>query len=251
MDLSIVGKGLKEMSAQVVKNSPVILTSIGVAGVFTTAGMAIAATPGAMADIEDIQAKNKGKVTKVQWAKVIAKRYWPAALMGVATSSAIIGANDINVRRNAALASAFAIAQDTLKDYQKKVVENIGKSKEEKVQGDIAQDKLNKNPTAGQTIIMTGNGNFLFMDSLSGRYFRSDVEAVRQLQNNFNYTLMHEMYRTLNDLYDDLGIERMELGKQIGWSIETGQLEFIFNTKLADNNEPCIVLAYRTTPRAL
>ncbi len=251
MNLSLVGKGLKELGAQVVKNSPVILTGMGVTGVFTTTVMGIAATPGAMHDIEDIQKKNKGKVTKRQWAKVIAKRYWPTALMACATSGAIIGANDINLRRNAALASAFGLAESTLKDYQAKVVENLGKNKEEKIQGDIAQDKLNKNPTAGQTIIMTGHGNFLFMDSLSGRYFRSDIETVRQLQNNYNYVLMHEMYRTLNDLYDDLGIERMELGKQIGWSIETGQLEFIFNTKLADNGEPCIVLAYRTTPRAL
>ncbi len=231
-------------------NSPAILTGLSVAGVLSTVVLAIKGTSSAVLVINEEEI-TRGGLTQKEKLEVAWKFYIPTAVSSAFTIAAIIGSNHISTRRNAALLSLYSIADQALKEYQDKVVETIGQKKEEKIRDEIAKDKLDNNPLEGREVIITGKGNCLFYDTLSGRYFRSDLETVRRIQNDFNELLFNDMFLPLNDLYDMLGLENTEMGRSAGWDVQNGKLDIQFSAKIATDGEPCIVLSYSIEPKHL
>jgi hypothetical protein len=190
-------------------------------------------------------------MTPLEMVKLTWKLYVPTVVMGGATIACIIGSNSINLRRNAALASLYSLTETALQEYKEKVIETLGEKKEEKIKSAILQDKLEKDPVDEKQVIITGGGDVLCYESLSARYFRSSVEKIISIQNKFNHCLLSERYMTLNELYDELGLEHCSLGERTGWSTEFGLLDIKFESKIAANKEPCLVLEYRIGPRGL
>ena len=135
-----------------------------------------------------------------------------------------------------------------MKEYQSKVVEKIGEKKEQEVRDDIDRDRISRNPVNNSQVIVTGRGDTLCYDKLSGRYFRSDIEKLRRLENQINKNIISYMFVSLNEVYEDMGLEGIELGEGQGWDVDH-PLEFRFSAQLADNNDPCIVVGYATEPR--
>lgn len=259
MNQLVKTNGLKKVSVALMKNSPSILTSLSVGGLITTVVMAVNATPKALdilnQEITDREVENYGdRLPKLTTKEIVAltwKCYIPTALMGITTIACIIGSNSINLRRNAALVSLYSLADTTLKEYQAKVIETIGEKKESAIKEDILQDRIDKNPAGNNTVIITGKGDTLCYDSLSGRYFKGDIETIRRIQNDFNKDLLNEMYKPLNELYEELGLEGTELGRDMGWNTEYGLLDISFSAKLTKDGQPCIVLDYKVGPRKL
>jgi hypothetical protein len=239
------------------RESPAILTVLGSMGVITTVVMGIGATPKALLLLEEERLKrdprgNKDIVfTKMDTVKVVWKCYLPTALMGATTIGCFVGAHSINLRRQAVLASLYTISETSLKKYQEKVIEVIGENKERKIREGLIQDELDQNPASKNEIIVTGGGETLFYDSWSGRYFKSDMEKVRKIQNDLNYNFLggKDSYLALNDFYMELGLEPVESGNDMGWSLDYGQLELQFTSKITDNGIPCIVLNYQIHPK--
>lgn len=230
------------------KNSPTILTGIGVTGVISTTALAIKGTIAAVDVIRDAEERH-GALFNKEKLELVWKLYLPTAASGVLTIAAIVGSNHISSKRNTALMSLYSVADSALKEYQDKVIELFGEKKEAKVRDEIAQDKLDKNPV--HDIIITSKGEHLFFDALSGRYFRSDVETVRRVQNDFNELLFNDMFVPLNEFYDMLGLEGTEMGRNTGWDVQRGKLDIHFSAKIAADGEPCIVLGYSIEPRFL
>jgi hypothetical protein len=254
MDVRII---TKDLSRSISKHSPSILTAVGVAGLVSTVIMAIKATPKAMEIIEmeekyrfsEIQDPRYGQpITPLEKVEMTWKVYIPTIGMGVLTSVCIVGANRINLRRNAALASLYTIADTALREYQAKVVETIGENKENKIQEELAQDRLKKNPVDQNTIIITGKGDFLCYDSFSGRYFQSNIDSIKKAENEFNQRMLREGWLGINHFYDLLGLEEIELGDEMGWIAERNLLEVRYDTKLAKEDVPCLVMSYRAAP---
>ena len=65
-----------------------------------------------------------------KWKKVKAASYVPAVLIGAATVTCVIGANLLTSRRQANIASAYALVNESYKQYQNKVREIYGDLKE-------------------------------------------------------------------------------------------------------------------------
>lgn len=241
------------------KNSPTILTGMAVAGLFSTVGLAIRATPKACILIDEWfdQRCPKSKsdlcwedVTFLDRAKVSWRCYIPAAAVGTATIVCIIGANSINLRRNAALASMYSLTEAAFKEYQSKVTETIGRNKEVKIRDEIAKDTMQQNPASTAEIIFTGKGEVLCYDhSVSGRYFKSDIESIRRIQNEQNHKLIQEMFISLNDIYYELGLAPTKYGNEMGWNMEDGLIEFDFSSQLTDKGEPCLVIDFDVSPK--
>jgi len=235
------------------KESPTILTVLAVGGVFSSVVMAIRATPRAVTLMDDARIyQNKEELTPLEILQCTWKEYLPTAIMVGSTVACIIGSNSINMRRNAALASIYAITETTLKEYQTKVKEIVGENKAAKIADEMSQDRLNNKPFDNKEVTIIGKGETLFYDSLSARYFKSDIESVRKAVNDFNRELNLDMYKTLNDFYDLLGLDGNILGQDNGWDTDYGLLDIHFSAKLADEKLPCIVLNYdRNLPRKL
>ena len=54
---------------------------------------------------------------------------------------------------------------------------------------------------------------------------------------------------SVNDLYYELGLKSTKNGSFMGWNLDEGLIEVEYNTALADNDEPCIVIDYDISPR--
>lgn len=233
------------------KNSPTILTGVSVAGLLTTVIFAVRATPKAMDLIynEQLYRSHKGdnkQILKKDIFLLTWKEYVPAAIMGTVTIVCIIGANSINLRRNAALVGLYSLTETTLKEYKHKIVEVLGEKKAQKVTDDIAQDTVARHPV--REVIVTGKGDTLCFEVLSARYFRSNIEAIRKVQNDINQQLLNDNYVSLNELYDALDLAHTKIGNDIGWRIYDGQVEFRFSSTLTSDGTPCLVLDYVGDP---
>lgn len=249
---------LIRIKSGLIRQSPSILTGLAITGVPTTVVLAVRATPAAMRLIyeESINLDTQPEdMTVMQIVKAAWKPYIPAIASGVLTIVCILGSHKIHAKRNAAIAGLYSVAVEGLKEYQRKVIDTIGEKKEQQIRDDIAQDRINRDPPE-KGVIFAG-GDVLFYDAFSGRYFKSDMERIRQSVNDFNLELLNEMYKPANDFYDILGLEPIDGGRNLGWNVENGLLALDFSTKLITTKgsqyegEPCIVIGYRMEPRFL
>lgn len=249
---------LKNIRAFLVDHSPEILTGIGITGMLTAVGLGIAATPKAMKAIEDAKVKKveesdeaivDPKLTKGEVFKVVWKYYIPTVATAALSTACIIGSNSVNSKRNAALAAAYTLSDSALKEYQAKVVETIGEKKEEAVRDAIAKDRVDQNPVSAREVIITEKGNTLCYDSISGRYFRSDVEKLKKATNELNRRMLNDMYISLNEFYYEIGLSGTKIGEDLGWNIDKGLIDLRFSAQVADDGNPCLVLEFEVAPK--
>jgi hypothetical protein len=198
---------VKSVRTAMKKHSPEILTGIGIAGMIGATVLAVKATPKALQLIEERREElwEEGRTTitidtlpPLEKVKTVWKCYVPAAVTSVASVACLIGASSVNVRRNAALATAYTLSESALKTYQEKVVETIGEKKEQTVRDAVAKDKIDKNPVTNREVIILEKGNTLCYDAVSGRYFKSDIEKIKKAVNELNRNMRDEMYISLN-----------------------------------------------------
>lgn len=238
-----------KMSAS--KHSPEILIGFGVAGFVTTTVLAVKATPKAMQLLDEAKKENDvDKLPPLEVVKVAWKPYIPAAVTGVVSIACVIGANSVNAKRNAALATAYQLSTAAINEYKDKVLETIGEKKEQSIREKISKDRIEKNPVSNNTVYVTGDGDSLFLEPISKRYFKSDIERVRSVINTLNETMYNDPFGniSLSDFYDDIGLERTDISNDIGWNIENGSIKVEFHPAMSDNGKPCLALYYTTAP---
>jgi hypothetical protein len=246
-----LSKIIRSFRGTLVKYSPEILTGLGIAGMVTTVIMAVKATPRALEKIENKKDEvNDDNLRPLELIQATWKCYIPAAVTGALSIGCFIGAQSVNVRRQAALATAYTLSESALREYQAKVVETIGEKKEQAVRDSIDKDKVDKNPISDREILITEKGNTLCYDSLSGRYFKSDIDKIRRAENEMNRRMISDMYISLNDFYDEIGLKGTKTGSELGWNIDKGFVELRFSSQLAEDGTPCLVLNYTLSPRS-
>lgn len=231
------------------KHSPEILTGIGIAGMITTTVLAVKATPKALKLMEDAQYDKEEDLTVPEKVKVTWKCYIPATLLGLASVGCLIGANSVNLRRKAALATAYKLSETALAEYKEKVIETVGKEKAKDIRSAIAKDKMEKNPVTKSEVIITDKGESLFCDSISGRYFKSDMNTIEKAVNTINRRLLNEMSVSLTEFYSEIGLSPTSLSEELGWNMNDGQIEIDFSSQITDDGRPCIYIEYEIAPR--
>lgn len=246
--LSTFFRGVRSFTT---KHSPEILTSLGLAGMATTVVLAVRATPKALQLIEEEKvAKETDKLTVIETVKAAWKPYVPAAATGLASAACIIGASSVSIRRNAALATAYKLSEAAAKEYREKVVETIGEKKEQTVRDKVNQEQLDKHPVTNNEVIITGKGNTLFFDYTSKRYFKSDIEKLRKIENQLNKQMLHDICGniSLNEFYDEIGLERVQYGDDLGWNTDE-LIDIAIGPGVTEDEEPCLVLSHHNAPR--
>lgn len=250
------GQIVKSAQATITKHSPEILTGIGIAGMVTAAILAVKATPKALTLIEERKEElypldEEGTLTlpPVETVKTCWKCYVPAVATGVVSIACLVGASSVNHRRNAALATAYTLSETALKEYKDAVVETIGEKKERDVKDRVAKDKIDKDPVVNKEVIITEKGNTLCYDYISGRYFKGDIDNIKRVVNDLNRQMMSDMYISLNEFYDEIGLENIGIGYDLGWNIDRGYIELDFSSQLATDGTPCLVVNYSVAPQ--
>lgn len=234
-------------------NAPTLLTAVGVVGTVTTAVLTGKATLKAaeLIDAEETERwqmlpdvnPDYPKLTTKESVKLVWMEYLPAAGVGVATVSAIIFANRISTGRAAALAAAYSLSERRFGEYRDKVVQKFNPNKEEQVRTEIAQDKVSANPPKDGNIIITGAGDVICYDTETGRYFRSNIEQIRKVENQINKRVNQEGQATLQDFYVALGLPPTPWSEELGWNTDK-LLDVQFNAVLDDREQPVISFTY-------
>lgn len=187
---------------------PTILTCVGTIGILGTAVSTARATTKANKLIEEATKTKGEELTKMEFVKVAGPSYITPVLFGVATAACIFGANVLNKRHQAALASAYAFVDASYKEYRNKVIELHGEETDKEIGEAIFKDN---HPETDSRVC-------LFYDDYSKRYFESTIEDVQRAEYNFNRDFILKDYAYLNEFYELLDIPEVEDGWKLGWS---------------------------------
>lgn len=247
-----VTKLFKTVQRTVIKHSPEILTAVGIAGMISTTVLAVKATPKALQEIEAAKEKeNKEKLTPIETVKVAWKPYIPAIITGVASTACLIGANTVNAKRNAALATALKLSETAFSEYKDKVVEEVGEEKAKVIQEKANTERINQQVMFHEDgIVHTGDGNTLFFEPISKTVFKSSKVSIREAVNklNWNMTYGNEPYTALADFYDAIKIPEYALGNELGWRTDKGLIDISFELAETNAGEPCFSLNFLVPP---
>lgn len=194
-------------------NSATILTTVGAIGVVGTAVLTAKATTKANDILEEATIEKGEKLTVKEKIVAAGPSYIPAILMGTVTVSCIFAANVLNKRHQAALVSAYAMLDQSYKQYQSKVEEFYGEGSNENIKNEIAKDEYKK------VSIRVDDGKELFYDDYSKRYFESTKEKVKQAEYTLNRNLVMRDYAYLNEWYDELDLDLLDEGYKLGWTM--------------------------------
>ena len=205
--------GIKKILVKAEKNSPAILTGLGIAGGITTTVLAVKATPKALKLIEEAEKeKNKArkadepniKLTTPEVIKAVWKPFLPVVAMGGASIACVIGANSVHTRRHAALYSAYKLSETALSEYKDKVEEVVSEKKMKDIKQKVAEGHVKQviDDEKKAQIIIADGGDTWFVDAMSNQPFKSSKNAMDAAANKLNKAMRSEMYVSLSQLYD-------------------------------------------------
>lgn len=246
------GKGLLVAK----KYSPEILLAIGIGTGITAGVMAVKASKDSddikedhIERIENIHDMQKDAVVgnivyeKAQQRKDIfecymttgmkyCKLYGPSIAMASASIAAILTSHGIVRKRYFSVATAFAALSNEYKEYQKRVIADVGEDKhlfykygfqeKEEISTSVDENGIT-NVTSKQVYAVDPNQWSIyakFFDESNGNWV-SDASMNRaflqMIQNQCNDKLRAQGYLFLNDVYEALGMERTVVGQCVGW----------------------------------
>ena len=251
------------------KNSPKILTGIGIVGMVTATVFAVQATPKAMQLIEEEKRRKNeeavedaieqgqpkvNQITKlkpIEVVKVAWKPYVPALCTGIASIGCIIGASSVSARRQAALYSAYKLSETAFSEYREKVVETVSDKKLKEIKQKIAEDKVEEATKPGndsKVVVLSEDGEAWFIDPFSNATFKSSKSKIWDAANRVSRNMIYDMTASLSDFYDELGLDHTSTSDSLGWHIDKSIVEPDFSDAVVKGNRAYIVVDFLVKP---
>lgn len=222
------------------QTSPEVLAAISISGVLSTAYLSAKAgfqTARLLdSEPEDLSFKEK--------ALLVWKFYISSGISSALTITSILGATKINGQRTAAAVTAYSLSERAFSEYREKVVEQIGKNKEEKIRDEVRQQQVLDRPS--KEVVVLGGGNVLCCELLTHRYFRSDMETLRKAQNDINSKIVNNYYVTLDEFYDLIGLPHTSMSSLLGWDSDKN-MSLEFSAVVSADGDPCLAFDYNYT----
>ena len=235
-----------------VKHGSELMTGLAIIGLAKTVYDACKSTPKALRVLEDEEKEKivtEGRnLTRIEKCKILATEYSSTIVWGVLTSSCIIGSNVISNKQkkrlmfeNAALMTSYTTTKNLFDRYKKAVAETVEENSVDKIQdymvgeslkdaGVINQESIQKYKNDAQDenddnvlqAILESSGDIWFVDSRTGRPFKSSIQKIDDAINELNNILNNDHTATVSDLYDLLGLEHTDDSDYLGWNRDRG-----------------------------
>jgi hypothetical protein len=183
--------------------------------------MAVKATPKAIELLEKAKEEKGEELTKTEAVKTAGPVYIPAVAVCAASILCIFGANVLNKKKQASLAGAYALLNQSYKRYRNAAKTVYGEDADSKIQAQIAEDRYIS--ADGYALLPDSDAageNILFYDEWSQRYFTSTMAAVINAQYHLNRNLNLRGEASLNEFYEFLGIDKIDGGDDLVWDME-------------------------------
>jgi hypothetical protein len=238
------------------KHEPEILMSMGICGLIFSTVWGVKATVQATKMVEKKESDTNKKLGVKDIVATTWKLYIPVVASMIVSVPCIIASDRVSSKRYAAMATAYTLSETALQEYQDKAKEIVGEKKDKEIKEAISKDNVDKTYTGNNQIIMTGDGDSLFFEPLSGRYFKSNWNTISKAANELNATAMSSMEGeiSLNDWFEALNLPRTDIGDSIGWDIKFGPKHLIdieISSHITKDNIPCGAIAYNNQPKPL
>lgn len=243
------------------KNSATILTVAAAAGVITTSVLSAKAAIKASRVLAHKEEEKGEKLTFEETISAVWTIYIPPVVAGMSTIACVFGANILNQRQQASLASAYALIDNSYKEYKAKLKELYGEEAHNNIVDAIAAEKCDEvhisagGLTSAYTQEIESDAEpRLFYDEYSGRYFETTIEKVLLAEYHLNRNYILRGFARLNEFYEFLGLEPTDYGETVGWDI-CGEIYWIdFNHRKAfigDDNDgfECYIIEMPYYPR--
>lgn len=184
---------------------------------------AVRATPKAIKMLKEAESEKGENLTKLEIIRAAGPTYIPSVLLGVSTIACIFGANTLNQKKQASLMSAYAMLNESYKQYRKAAKTVYGEDADDKIHAEMAKDALVSTYDWGYQVynmdMDSDSERLLFYDLASKKYFRTTMAAVLNAQYHVNRNLSIRGDCSLNEYLSFLGLDEVEGGDTIGWDI--------------------------------
>lgn len=251
------------------KHSSEILMGIGVAGMIATTVLAVKATPKAMQLIDEAEENGRYELEKegkyddihikklqkevrkpINVIKATWKCYIPAAVTGAFSIVCLVGAQSVNARRTAALATAYKLSETALTEFKDAAVDVIGEEKVKEVKQKVAEKKIDQATSdEGKTkVIITGEGDTWFIDPFSNTTFQSSKNKIDAAANRLNKYMRSEMFISLSQFYDEIGLDHTVTSDDLGWNIDRGYIDVDLSDAVVKDGKAYVVMDFLIRP---
>lgn len=246
---------LKTIKPFVAKHEPELLMAMGITGMIFSVAWGIKATVKAVHRLDDKRIREqKDELSNKEVFAETWRLYLPVVISVGISIPCIVAGNRVANRRNLALAAAYTISESALQEYQEKTKEIVGAKKEQEIHEAVSKDVVEKTYKSSQVLI-TGDGDSLFHEPLSGRYFKSNWNKILRAANELNAEALSDPFGsiTLSDWYNKLGLDSTDISDDIGWTIQNGTsglIDIQIDSILTPNdNVPCGSIYYNNRPK--
>jgi hypothetical protein len=235
------------------KHSPELLIGTGVVALVGSTVLACKATLKAQDIIDEHKSKvevikqaseygeytesDKGKDLAVTYAQTgfdFVKLYGPSVSLGILGIGCILGAHHVMKQRNLAAIAAYKLVEEGFAQYRKRVVEELGETKDRQFKTGVREVEVVelaytdengvKHKAEKKTIEVIDPDH----KSVYARYYdenckewtnRADINlmTIKARQDYFNDMLKIRGHVFLNEIYDQLGMDRTKAGQIVGW----------------------------------
>ena len=182
--------------------------------------------------------------------KVAGPVYLPAIGMLVLSCGCIVGGCALGERKAAIMAGLYSASEASIRRLEQKLVKEIGPEKAKELHAAAAEDLAKANPPKPNDILETGFGNKLFYERMTGQWFRSSYEAVKNAQADFNLMLSNNDGKEydFNEWLDTLGINHATFGEYFRFDKHSTLCLIITDDHRSEDGEQYYILDYSQTP---
>ena len=75
------------------------------------------------------------------------------------------------------------------------------------------------------------------------------MDEIKRKLNEINYKLMQDNILSVNDFYDQIGLDPINTGYDFGWLVDDGLIQLYFTSILTDDGQPCLAVHFDNMPR--
>lgn len=257
LNLNTVKTAWKVSKTFVIKNAPKILTIVGVTAMAGATVHAIAVSPKAKAEVDEIEQDED--LTHKEYIKkktlTYLKYYWPEFLLVFGGGACVFGAQHINAKRIAAISTVLATQTDKLEKLENVIKTEDGEKKLRKYTDKAAQNDA-KECAEGydwlNCVYNTGKGSTLCFDPVGRRFFISDVDYITECAEDLSEGIM-DTYKSgrngtasLNKFYESFNLPELDgmvsvgkqdaidtginIGKDFGWKNRKIKLNILYDS---------------------
>lgn len=227
------------------KNAPTMLFGVGVLGMVSSTILACRATMQleqvTLATKRDVHAaadNGDAKRAAMLYTKgvgKVAKLYAPSILIGVASIGCLTKSHNMLNQRNLALTAAYTAVDRAFGEYRARVVDKYGEEEDRYFRYSTEEVELLDEKGKLQTVRRVNTDD---MPSMYARFFDQyasgwsrepeyNLVFLRCQQQWANDLLLARGHLFLNEVYDNLGLERTTAGSVVGWVLSNEGDNFV------------------------